>query len=103
MASAEVHEINKGAGRLPSLDGLRAVSILLVLAGTSMIWTKYQELGRHLLLRHARRADFFRHQRLLITRLLLAEEAKMGSISLKAFFARRALRILPVQFAYLGY
>lgn len=38
----------------------------------------------------------------LITHLLLREEAATGRISLKNFYARRALRILPASLAYLG-
>ena len=101
MASAEVPKINKETARLPSLDGLRAVSIVLVLAwhvtsrdrvpGTGFITYYYGTLGVQI---------FFVISGFLITWLLLAEEARIGSVSLKSFYARRALRILPVQFAY---
>jgi peptidoglycan/LPS O-acetylase OafA/YrhL len=103
MASAEVREIIRGAGRLPSLDGLRAVSIFLVLGwhlndmeqvpGTRFITYYYGTLGVQI---------FFVISGFLITWLLLAEEAQTGSASLRSFYARRALRILPVQFAYLA-
>jgi peptidoglycan/LPS O-acetylase OafA/YrhL len=103
MSSAELSEIKTGAGRLPSLDGLRAVSIFLVLGwhlnsedrvpGAWFISYYYGTLGVQI---------FFVISGFLITWLLLAEEAQVGSVSLKSFYARRALRILPVQFAYLS-
>ncbi len=44
---------------------------------------------------------FFVISGFLITYLLLQEQAKHGAISLKHFYLRRALRILPVYFFYL--
>ena len=44
---------------------------------------------------------FFVISGFLITYLLIQERAKDGSISLKNFYVRRALRILPVYFFYL--
>jgi peptidoglycan/LPS O-acetylase OafA/YrhL len=38
----------------------------------------------------------------LITSLLLSEQAKRGRVSLKAFYARRSLRIFPAAYAYLS-
>ena len=38
----------------------------------------------------------------IITRLMLEEEAREGSVSLGAFYIRRAFRILPPYFVYLG-
>jgi peptidoglycan/LPS O-acetylase OafA/YrhL len=46
--------------------------------------------------------DFFVLSGFLITHLLLQEAEQRGSISLKNFFIRRCLRILPVYFVYLG-
>ena len=90
-------------GRLPSLDGLRAVSILLVLGwhlndrnripGFGYVTYYYGTLGVQI---------FFVISGFLISWLLLADEAAAGSVSLRSFYARRALRILPVQFAYLA-
>jgi peptidoglycan/LPS O-acetylase OafA/YrhL len=93
----------KISGRLPSLDGLRAVSICLVLLwhmysqdavpGTDFFSYYYGTLGVQI---------FFVISGFLITWLLLDEEAKTGSVSLKSFYARRGLRIIPVQIAYLS-
>src|SRR5262249_19081408 len=38
----------------------------------------------------------------LITQLLLAEQAKTGAISLKGFYLRRAFRIFPASYTYVG-
>jgi peptidoglycan/LPS O-acetylase OafA/YrhL len=88
--------------RLPGLDGLRAVSILLVIgyhlhmSGAMPAWTSalFQNgsFGVEI---------FFTISGLLITWLLLREEAAHGSISLGQFYARRAVRILPPAMAYL--
>jgi peptidoglycan/LPS O-acetylase OafA/YrhL len=45
---------------------------------------------------------FFVISGFLITSLLLAEEAKTGSVSLKRFYARRSLRIFPVSYSYIA-
>ena len=94
-------------GRIPGLDGWRAVAIALVLLshGTfnanlaSQFWVDFfnslprGEDGVRI---------FFCLSGFLITHLLLREECKNGGISLKSFYARRALRILPVYFAYVA-
>ena len=93
---------NASAHRLPGLDGLRALSIAMVIA-----------YHLHMSSSHAGWADSFFHagvfgveifftiSGLLITWLLLREEAAHGSISLRQFYARRAIRILPPAVAYL--
>ena len=45
---------------------------------------------------------FFVISGLLITGLLIAEQKKTGSISLKGFYIRRTLRIFPAYFVFLG-
>lgn len=45
---------------------------------------------------------FFVISGFLITGLLIAEERKSGSISLKRFYIRRTLRIFPAYFVFLG-
>jgi peptidoglycan/LPS O-acetylase OafA/YrhL len=84
--------------RLPGLDGIRAISISLVLlfhltasAGLTP-WT-FGGFGVTI---------FFVLSGFLITWLLCGEEARRGSISLPSFYARRALRILPPAMTYLA-
>lgn len=82
-----------------SLDGLRAVAILAVLwhhAGGSELRTGIAArgfLGVDL---------FFVVSGFLIATLLLRERARTGSISLRAFYWRRALRIFPAYYLMLG-
>lgn len=72
-------------GYQPALDGLRAVSILAVLAHHS------NRLGGGYL-----GVDvFFALSGFLITALLTEEFARTGTITLRLFYARRALRLLP--------
>lgn len=87
--------------RIPSLDGLRAISITLVVlshlarsghvaldgAGT------YGALGVHI---------FFVLSGYLITGLLLKEHDRTSEISLKDFYVRRAFRLFPAAFVFLA-
>src|SRR5471032_3611107 len=90
----------RGAGRLPSLDGLRAVAILMVLVSHCQYAAGFPtgrfplafvffdgELGVRI---------FFVISGFIITRLLLEEDQAFGAISLRLFYLRRALRILPI-------
>jgi peptidoglycan/LPS O-acetylase OafA/YrhL len=94
-----------GSGRIPSLDGLRAVSILMVM------WTHFVPMVARDSpgwIRTARETRigvdvFFVISGFLITLLLLREGDRTGSISLRGFFARRALRLIPAFGAYLGF
>lgn len=76
----------------PALDGLRGISILAVLAYHSGL-VSGGFVGVDL---------FFALSGFLITRLLVAEHAKAGRIGLLAFWARRALRLLPALAAAVG-
>jgi peptidoglycan/LPS O-acetylase OafA/YrhL len=77
---------------IPTLDGLRAVAVGLVI-------TLHVGLpspgGVGVLM-------FFVLSGFLITWLLLAEDAVYGRISLRNFYFRRALRIFPAFYAYSG-
>jgi peptidoglycan/LPS O-acetylase OafA/YrhL len=99
-------DVPKLSGRLPSLDGWRAVSILLVLGAHCKVtygfpprldpvfkWLFDGSLGVQC---------FFVISGFIITWLLLRERQSTGSISLRAFYARRAIRILPVYWAFLA-
>lgn len=95
--------MNHQPHRIPSLDGLRAISIALVLishlGGTGNFpiperVTNFFELG-HLGVR-----VFFVISGFLITNLLLNELAKKQSINLWKFYFRRTFRIFPPYYAF---
>src|SRR5438067_10802645 len=77
-------------GYLPALDGLRALAVLPVLAfhfeSADTDALKGGFLGVQM---------FFVVSGFLITALLLEEHERNGRIVLRAFYARRALRLLP--------
>lgn len=91
------------AVRIPSLDGLRAVSISMVLVGHALFsyhgkhGAEWSYLGNGDL----GVSIFFVISGFLITALLLREFEKSGDISLRHFYLRRALRILPPFYAFL--
>ena len=85
--------------RIPSLDGLRAISILLVVAGHwaelryhSDVAGAFANLGVRI---------FFIISGYLITTLLLQENAKRSTIRLRRFYIRRAYRILPAAVVFM--
>lgn len=95
--------------RLRELDGWRAVSVLLVILHHIC---SYQH---HRLLSHFAGTDhvvlycgllgvktFFVISGFVICRLLISEESRYGSVSLKAFYYRRMFRILPPFYVYLA-
>ena len=75
-------------GSIPSLDGLRAISILIVLLA-HFVSNKVFPGGVGVYV-------FFVISGFLITRLMFVEQNKNGSISLPLFYARRILRLYPV-------
>ena len=90
-------------GRIAGLNGLRAIAVSLVLvshaagtAGLSLpradLWLRYGAVGVDV---------FFVLSGFLITLLLVRETDRTGTTSLRAFWVRRALRILPAYLAYL--
>ncbi|HXL22228.1 MAG TPA: acyltransferase [Candidatus Dormibacteraeota bacterium] len=89
---------------VPQLDGFRGLAIVLVLAGhtlqfssLSVFWTGFGEqlsaLGVFL---------FFVLSGYLITGLLVSEKVRTRAVSLKMFYARRVLRLLPALFLFLA-
>jgi peptidoglycan/LPS O-acetylase OafA/YrhL len=85
--------------RIPSLDGLRAISISLVIAGH---WaSKHHQLTFLSVYANLGVRIFFVISGYLITTLLLNEQQKTGQISLPNFFLRRAFRILPAAFMFI--
>ena len=91
-----------GGNRIPSLDGLRAVSILMVLfshlSGTAG-FVAWKQVG---MLAGFGVRVFFVISGFLITTLLLNEEEKTGTVSLRHFYLRRTLRIFPPFYVYVG-
>ncbi len=85
--------------RIPSLDGVRAFAISLVVLGHwaevrfhSDIAGAYASLGRRI---------FFVVSGYLITILLMKEYGKSSTIGLKRFYVRRAYRILPAAIVFM--
>ncbi len=78
----------------PQLDGLRGTAVLIVVIGHTLVfrlgfgyrWTHFALLGVLI---------FFVLSGFLITGLLCSEERRFTNISLKNFYLRRVLRILP--------
>jgi len=93
--------------KLPSLDGWRAVSIALVLVCHSTFTAGFPMDAKNPIFHWLEFVGvwgvrfFFVISGFLITHLLLQEHAKYSRISLKNFYIRRAIRILPVCFFYL--
>jgi peptidoglycan/LPS O-acetylase OafA/YrhL len=85
--------------RIPSLDGLRAISISLVIAGH--ILSEHHVLSFASVYANTGVRIFFVISGYLITTLLLREHEKTSTISLREFYIRRAYRILPAAFAYM--
>ena len=78
-------------GYLPGLDGIRAISVLAVIAyHLEYTWATGGYLGVEV---------FFVLSGFLITRLLLDEEWRTGAISRSNFWLRRARRLLPAVIA----
>jgi peptidoglycan/LPS O-acetylase OafA/YrhL len=99
-AAPQAEQRKSSLGYLPGLDGLRAVSVLAVLAfhhyfigGHEPGFAPGGFLGVEV---------FFVVSGYLITALLLAERRKAGRISLKRFWVRRARRLLPALFVMLA-
>jgi peptidoglycan/LPS O-acetylase OafA/YrhL len=93
-------------GRIPALDGVRGVAILLVVLGHAALLQRPPEWLRAsaqpLLSGELGVLIFFVLSGYLITSILLRERERTGTISLRAFYARRALRIWPAFYAYLA-
>jgi peptidoglycan/LPS O-acetylase OafA/YrhL len=99
--------------RIPSLDGIRAVAIFLVIAlhiGQHYKWPHPGTPAFKLLVGHDGATwtgdgvgIFFVLSGFLITTLLLREFAKSGRIAIGPFYVRRAFRILPPLLFYLAF
>ena len=91
------------AEHLPSLDGLRAISIALVLlghlSGTHGFAALDLGIGDYA---HLGVVVFFVISGYLITRLMLLERAKTGRVSIKLFYERRIVRLFPASYTYIA-
>jgi len=93
-------------GRIPSLDGLRALSITFVLLA-HLCGTRFFVLGTDVFrvlgdFGNLGVRIFFIISGFLITSLLLKERVTDGRISLKNFYIRRVLRIFPAAYAFIS-
>ena len=81
----------RGPRYIKGLDGLRAISILLVIVGHSGFERAPGSLGVTI---------FFFISGYLITTILFDEYTNEGSINIRHFYIRRFARLFPEQFAY---
>jgi peptidoglycan/LPS O-acetylase OafA/YrhL len=86
-------------GRIPTLDGLRAAAILMVLMSHAIDRDKFQGLAE---IGHVGVMIFFALSGFMITSRLLDEYQRYGWISLRNFYVRRAFRILPPAVLFLA-
>jgi peptidoglycan/LPS O-acetylase OafA/YrhL len=89
---------SRPSARIPTLDGLRAVAILLVITSHTVITWDMPGVVR---LGYVGVLIFFALSGYLITNRLLEEFRFKGSISLRNFYLRRFFRILPPATFYL--
>jgi peptidoglycan/LPS O-acetylase OafA/YrhL len=89
-------------GRIPSLDGMRGFCILLVLASHTVGSSNFPRLYFLGGLAAIGLVVFFVLSGFLITTVLMREQGRTGTISLKNFYIRRFLRIFPVAYLYIG-
>ena len=84
------------SGWLPQLDGLRGISILMVLTAHVPVPGWHELQGGYGV------TVFFVLSGFLITGLLLREEQDTGGISLFSFYIRRAFRLFPLYYLVLA-
>jgi len=94
------------ARNIPSLDGIRAFSVLAVVLNHSLwfapAWLSGSALYKASLANGGNGvATFFVISGFLITTLLLREHEKTGTLSLRRFYFRRSMRIFPAFYVFL--
>jgi peptidoglycan/LPS O-acetylase OafA/YrhL len=95
--------------RIPSLDGIRAISIAFVIVAhaSATVPASLRNRAVNLFIFCCGRGElgvdiFFCISGFLITGLLMRERQRRGQISLHQFYLRRAFRILPAMYTYLA-
>jgi len=78
--------------KIPSLDGLRAIAVLLVIC--HHLHVPFFPEGRGVL-------TFFVLSGFLITWMMLKESERTGDVSIRNFYIRRVLRIFPAFYVFL--
>jgi Predicted acyltransferases len=87
--------------KIKGLDGLRGISVLLVIFSHAMIFDRLgwrDPIFRKIVSAENGVSVFFVLSGFLITLLLLREQKQTGSINVLNFYARRTLRIFPLYF-----
>lgn len=112
VATAEPRPQWLDRGRIPCLDGLRAFSIALVFLEHISLVVSRGHAGGHAPLDGVAwyfgnvggvGVDvFFAISGFLITLLLIREYNRANTISLKGFYTRRFLRLMPAAFVFIG-
>ncbi len=97
-SSTTAHADYLGRKYFPELDGLRAISVLLVV--TAHLYDRGADWS--CLAGHRGVVLFFVLSGYLITTLALREEAVRGRVSLAAFYVRRSCRIVPLYYLTLA-
>ena len=89
--------------RIPSLDGLRAVAVVLVCLA-HLTWNQHYlgSNGQYLKLGAIGVRMFFVLSGFLITGILLRELDRTSSLSLRRFYFRRTMRIFPAFYAFVA-
>src|SRR3984957_15597986 len=95
-----------GSRNIPSLDRLRPISVLMVIAGhmngALARLIPYVPFWLYLVWGALGVQTFFVISGFLITHLLLKELNATGTVNLKRFYFRRALRIFPPFYVYMA-
>jgi peptidoglycan/LPS O-acetylase OafA/YrhL len=107
---SEISAPRLGLGRLAGLDGIRGLAVLLVVLSHMVSRTvgMLPAIGLSTGIRHAVDGGylgvdvFFVLSGFLITSLLLDEQRQRGRVRFRAFYARRALRLLPALYVMLA-
>ena len=101
-STSSSEEITGPKRSIPSLDGLRALSVVAVVLGHSQS-PFLDRLPFNSVIRNGHQgvSCFFVISGFLITHLLLKEQNRYGSIGLRHFYFRRSFRIFPPFYVFL--